>query len=541
MTPTAAPTEPNPTELPYRTVGEWAFTSDWEYANPLADVTLDAIFTRPSGRESRVPAFYDGDGVWRVRFNPGEVGPWLYRVKSRPADGGFRQAGSFEVTPRETRGFLRATPGQAWGFAYEDGTPAFIFGDTTYNLFGMAHCGADVRPFMERRVRQGFNLLRVRVPVSPFHPPEGYSDWQTRRTWPWGGSEQSPQFDRFNLDYFRTVDRVVRIAEELGLGLEMIMEAWGFEFPFNSRQIFTPEWEELWLRYLIARYDAFNCLAFWTPQNEYEYYPNGDWHYKPVADRWQMRVSRWIKEHAAHGHILSSHNGPRLPPFAERFKADPEAVDAIMFQEWGTRGEDDGWLAGGIEESIDVSLAGWRGSAVLAEWGYERNPNFDLKIPGHLYCDAEHTRRGAWRGAFRALGIIHGFENSWGPWLNLDEDQPGMADLLLVRRFFTEIVPFERLRPAPSLLAADEDRVGYRPQALAADDNGIVTVYLPAGGTVSLLSLGDDERDERWFDPRTGELTPARAEVSDGKRIFTAPAGGERPWDWVLVSTAKLA
>ena len=24
---------------------------------------------------------------------------------------------------------------------------------------------------------QGFNLLRVRVPVSPFHPPDGYSHW----------------------------------------------------------------------------------------------------------------------------------------------------------------------------------------------------------------------------------------------------------------------------------------------------------------------------------------------------------------------------
>ena len=56
------------------------------------------------------------------------------------------------------------------------------------------------------------------------------------------------------------------------------MEGWGFEFPFNHRTWFTAEWEELWLRYLIARYDAYNCVWFWTPLNEYEYYPNGDWH-----------------------------------------------------------------------------------------------------------------------------------------------------------------------------------------------------------------------------------------------------------------------
>jgi hypothetical protein len=146
----------------------------------------------------------------------------------------------------------------------------FLFGDTTYNLFGMAQCGTDVSSFLHRRAEQGFNLLRVRLPVSPFHPPDGYSDWQNRRTWPWGGSEQAPRFDRLNLEYFHTVDQVVRIAEELGIGLEMIMEAWGFEFPFNSRQIFTVEWEELWLRYLIARYDAFTSTYFWTPLNEYE-------------------------------------------------------------------------------------------------------------------------------------------------------------------------------------------------------------------------------------------------------------------------------
>ena len=139
------------------------------------------------------------------------------------------------MTPREARGFLRATPDQGFGFTYENGDPVFLFGDTVYNLFGMAHCGGDVEGFLRRRKQQGFNILRIRVPVSPFHHPDGYSDWQTRRTWAWGGSEQEPMFDRFNLDYFATVDRVVQLCEDLDIGIEMIMEGWGFEFPFNHR------------------------------------------------------------------------------------------------------------------------------------------------------------------------------------------------------------------------------------------------------------------------------------------------------------------
>jgi len=535
-------TEPIPLEtVPYRSVGEWVFQSERPYKNPFTDVRVDAMFTGPTGETFTVPGFYDGQHTWRVRFNPNEVGRWTYRVLSRPAVPGLADEGAFEVTPRQTTGFLRATPGRAWGFHYESGEPAFILGDTTYNLFGMAHGGGAVESFLRRRAEQGFNLLRVRVPVSPFHPPDGYSAWQTRRTWPWGGSEQAPRFDRFNLEYFRTVDRVVRQAERLGLGLEVIMEAWGFEFPFNSRHIFVPEWEELWLRYLIARYDAFSSVYFWTPMNEYEYYPDGNWHYNPVADRWAMRVARWIKRVAQHGHIVSVHNGPREPAFARRFAADPEAIDAIMFQHWGTRDKENGWLAAGIEGQIRRSLEGWTGSAVFAEYGYERNPDLPLLIPSHRYCDVEHTRRGAWRGAFCALGVIHGFENSWGPHMVLDRDQPGLAHLLHVRRFFTEVVPFHRMRPAPEILSPDEYVLGRQPLALATADRDVVAVYLPAGGTVTLSLPASEEPRAQWYDPRTGALQSALPALKTEALSFAAPPGGDesgRPWDWVLVLSA---
>jgi len=524
--------------IPYRTVYEWSLHSDFPYAEPFADVEVDAELTAPSGRTYTVPAFYDGEGVWRVRFNPGEVGQWQWRTSARPANPELTREGAFEVTARQTRGFLRATPGRAWGFHYESGEPAFLLGDTVYNLFGMAHCGGNTDAFLERRARQGFNLLRIRVPVSPFHGPHGYSEWQTRRTWPWGGSEQSPRFDRFNLDYFRTVDRVMQRIEQLGMGVEMIMEAWGFEFPFNCRHIFVPEWEELWMRYLIARYDAFNCLYFWTLMNEYEYYPDGNWQYNPVADRWAMRMGRWVRQVAPHGHLVAVHNGPNDPPFAQRFALHPEAIDAIMFQTWGTTGQDDGWLAAGIEERVAASLAGWWGSAVFAEYGYERNPDLPLHLPGHAFCDPEHTRRGAWRGAFCALGVIHGFENSWGPWMILEQDQPGMVYLLHLRRFFTEIVPFDRLRPAPQLVAPAEYVPGGRPLALATEELDVVAVYLPVGGAVTLdLSSGAD-RQAQWYDPRTGESRAARG----NGLTFTSPEGVDdqgHPLDWVLTLCEK--
>lgn len=527
----------NPETVARRTVGEWALRGQNDYGNPFADVVLDAVFTAPSGEVLTMPGFYDGDGIWRIRFNPGEAGTWHYRTTATPADPGLEAEGTFEVTANETRGFLRSTPGEAWGFTFESGAPAFLVGDTVYNLIGMAMSGGDVDDFLRRRAEQGFGLLRVRLQVSPFHGPKGYSEWQTVRTWPWGGSEQAPQFDRFNLDVFHAADRVIQQVEALGLGLELIMEAWGFEFPFNDRSVFVAEWEDLWLRYLIARYDAYRCVYIWTLQNEYEYYPDGDWRHNPIADRWAMRRARWVKTMAPHGHIVAVHNGPRLPPFAERFKLDLTAVDTVMFQSWGSMGDDDSWLAAGIEDEVRAAFAGWPGSAIFAEWGYERNPDLPLNLPHHKNCSIAHTRRGAWRGAFCALNLIHGWENSWGPFMILDEDQPGMVHLLHVRRFFTEIVPFDPLQPAQALLAPAGYAHGYEPLVLASPNRDVVAVYFPAGGVATLkVRFGDGS--VQWYDPRTGTLDDGEAEVVDeGVRAVCPDAvdAAGHPQDWVLV------
>ena len=72
--------------VPCRTVGEWALHSERAYAEPFLDVMVDATFTGPTGETFVMPAFYDGQGTWRIRFCPGEAGTWSYRFCSRPAD-----------------------------------------------------------------------------------------------------------------------------------------------------------------------------------------------------------------------------------------------------------------------------------------------------------------------------------------------------------------------------------------------------------------------------------------------------------------------
>lgn len=521
---------------------QWTLTTTHTYTNPFVDVTVHAYFTSPSGATSRIEAFHAGDSTWIVRWNPDEVGEWQWTSTSIPANGDFAQTGTFEVTPRDTPGFLESRPDMGWGFGFASGEPVFILGDTTYHLFGMAHdpgVGLDaVRAFMTRRRQQGFNLLRVRLPVSPFHPPNGHNVWQTRNLWPWGGSAQSPRFDQFNLDYFRTVDAVMAHAEAIGLGIELIMQGWGNEFPFNARNVFVAEWEDLWTRYLVARYDAYNATWFWQLHNEYEYYPDGVWHSSPfgIAERWASRLARRVRELGPHGHPIAIHNGPKLPPFAARFANDPGQIDTVMYQSWGTTSKETGWLAAGIEREIRESFDGWAGSAVFSEWGYEFNPDLLRMMLGHEWCDLDHTRRGAWRGAMCRLGIIHGFENSWGPFAILNEDQPGLAHLQHLHRFFTEIVDFAILGLVADI-ASGSTLNGHEPLTLANPDRSVVIVYLPTGGEMALPG-GSGATRTQWFDPRTGDMSDAKA-AENGR--FVAPTVGnpERPDDWVLMVGAS--
>jgi hypothetical protein len=525
-------------EVKRRDVLELVFKSKTAYENPFIDIVLDCEFKAPSKKLYVIPCFYDGEGTWKARFSPNENGQWSYEIMAMPRDFSLETNGKFRVTEPEkpVKGFLKTCPGKYWDLMYESGEPAFIFGDTMYNIFGVAFCGLEYESVLKRRAEQGFNLIRARLQVSPYHPPAANSDWQTRSTWPWQGSPQKPELDKFNLEYFQCVDKVVRFAADLGIGFEMIIEAWGFEYPFNQRDVFIPEYEELWMRYLVARYDAFSSVYIWTLMNEYEYYPDGDWRYNRTADMWAARTGRFVKSIASHGHPIAVHNGPVQPPFAQRFKTAPGVIDLIMFQTWGTSGENDAWLAAGIEDTISSSMKDWEGSFILAEYGYERNPELDMRFPYHTYISPEHTRRGAWRGAFSATGIIHGWENTWGPWWIPDKDQDGMKYLLILKKFFTKFIEFHRFIPDNGVLDQSvvyEDR--KKPLCMSTLKKDAFIVYLPVGGTLSLKLKEKQVNECLWFNPKTGKIKAATPKSKGTTSEFETPDKN----DWVLVLRKK--
>ena len=98
--------------------------------NPFVDVELSAEF-RFKNRAVPAEGFYDGDGIYKIRFMPDAIGTWHYETKSNSGelDG---KAGQFTcIAPSPgNHGPVRVVA--THHFSYEDGTPYYPVGTTCY-------------------------------------------------------------------------------------------------------------------------------------------------------------------------------------------------------------------------------------------------------------------------------------------------------------------------------------------------------------------------------------------------------------------------
>jgi len=225
--------------------------------NPFDDVTVSATFT-DAGRSIRVPGFYDGDGVYRIRFSPPEIGNWRWTSESdAPALNG--RTGAFEaIAPGAgNHGPVRVTK-DGYHFEYADGTPFRQIGTTSYSwaLQSDARCAETLKtlaaaPFNKMRMLVFPNVESVAT--NPFaRTGDGPKDWDPAR---------------FDPAYFRRYeDRIVRLSA-LGIQADVILY-----HPYDARRGYSDMKradDERYLRYVAARFGAYRNL-WWSMGNEYD-------------------------------------------------------------------------------------------------------------------------------------------------------------------------------------------------------------------------------------------------------------------------------
>ncbi|MFT3828422.1 MAG: DUF5060 domain-containing protein [Opitutaceae bacterium] len=263
--------------------------------NPFREVSLGAEFSQ-GDRSVQVDGFYDGDGVYRVRFMPDETGEWRYRTRSNRAELAD-QTGTFTVEPATTGNHGPVRVANTFHFAYADGTPFKPVGTTCYTW---THRPEALEAQTLRTLAMSpFNKLRMCV----FPQTHGTKTLPPPR-FPFAGPATAPDYERFNPEFFRHLERRVGELRALGIECDLILF-----HPYDDRDAWKlkhmpPEVEERYLRYSVARLAAFRNV-WWSLANEYDFIRT-----KSEAE-WD-RNFQTLQTADPYGHLRSIHNGKRI-------------------------------------------------------------------------------------------------------------------------------------------------------------------------------------------------------------------------------------
>jgi hypothetical protein len=260
--------------------------------NPFVDVNLSARFTQDTN-SVEVAGFYDGDGVYRIRFMPEQQGRWRYKTKSNRQQLNGKTS-EFTVTPpsANNHGPVRVT--NTYHFAYADGTPYRPIGTTSYNWWHMAD------PLEEQTLAtltaSPFN--KIRSCVFPKHEPGKTNELAL---YPFAGTPpQDWDYSRFDPKFFQHLEKRVGDLRDLGVEADVILfdpydkGRWGFDR-------MPPAVDDRYVRYLVSRLAAYRNV-WWSLSNEYDFNKN-----KTEAD-WD-RLFQVVAAADPYGHLRSIHNG----------------------------------------------------------------------------------------------------------------------------------------------------------------------------------------------------------------------------------------
>lgn len=257
--------------------------------NPFVDVTIRAQFTHQN-RMVEPDGFYDGYGIYRVRFMPDAPGVWNYVTRSNvpELDG---QHGEFTCVES-----IEGVHGPVYvhnthHFTYADGTPYYPFGTTCY---AWTHQGDSLEEQTLRTLKEApFNKIRMCVfPKDyPFNKNEPvYYPFERNKA---GESD----FTRFNPEFFHHFER--RLVQLAALGIEADIIIWHPYDRWGYSQM-DEETDFRYLRYLIARLSAYRHV-WWSLANEYDFMD------KPM-ERWD-RFFEILQREDPYQHLRSIHNG----------------------------------------------------------------------------------------------------------------------------------------------------------------------------------------------------------------------------------------
>ena len=275
--------------------------------NPFVDYNIKGIF-KGKNETVEIDGFYDGDGVYRVRFMPSFEGNYSFEVTGSFSDEHF--SAEFTVTPPTTGNHGPVRVAYTYHFTYEDGTPYYPVGTTCY---AWTHQSPDMQEKTLETLKKGY-FNKIRFCIFPKHLDYNFNE---PITYPYLGTpcdsskitkdnfmqyygsnpENIWDFKRFNPEHFRLIENRLRDLMDLGIEADIIVmhpyDRWGFSE-------MDAESDDLYWNYVIARFSAYRNV-WWSLANEYDTMKK-----KTLAD-WERYAGILCREDA-YNHLRSIHN-----------------------------------------------------------------------------------------------------------------------------------------------------------------------------------------------------------------------------------------
>ena len=257
--------------------------------NPFTEIVLAAEFKK--GNRTFAPqGFYDGDGIYKIRFMPDEVGDWTYTTKSNNTDLNGK-TGTFTCIEPTDGNHGPVHIYKDYYLQYADSTLYHQYGTTCY---AWTHQGEEMEELTLKTLTSSpFNKLRMCI------FPKAYSYNENEPVYyPYEGKPLTDwDFTRFNPEFWRHFEQRVQDLLDLGIEADIILfhtyDRWDFE---NMEA----ESDDRYIRYAVARLAAFRNV-WWSLANEYDIMPAKD------ESDWD-RFFQIIQDHDPYQRLRGIHN-----------------------------------------------------------------------------------------------------------------------------------------------------------------------------------------------------------------------------------------
>jgi hypothetical protein len=500
--PAISSVEADRNEVPRYESVELTLNVDAQYSNPydVRNISVDAIFTSPDGKDMAIPGFWDGEGSWKIRFTPSQEGLWTYSMTVRDARGNsLPYLGELPVASSDLHGWIQ--PGHLFDpsytgryFVHHDGTP----------FYGVGHADA-------------LNIL-----IDGFDPTEGVRLFDVMKEanenyvvwWPlYTNSPVNSSYEDYSVANMKVIDMVVRDAEKEGIFLVFTIwdhpqlrdenhPSWdtgnwsrnGFSKLSSLEEFFVSDeawaWQENLYRYIIARWGYSRAIGLWQTVSEI----NGT-NALDQTDPWHEKVNAYFVSNDPYRHPTTASGSGEVDWAAGHMAMD---VPQVHLYEWN----DDA-----------VGAAAHAAEWTSRMWDRVERPNWigEFGVTGNTYYP-ELFHNSIWAALASGAALTPAEWNSGGSWGRMTPEMN--ADISRFAQFVSDL-PLAQWNPSKLEIKSSDSEV---------------RAWGVAGKAGGLFWVQDFSLEGSPIDIVRGEMT-LRTDVQVNVRGLTAGSYTIQPYD----------